>query len=321
MSTGNRYVVVGAGAIGGLIAARLVRRGSSVIACDADRDHVEAMNRHGLRIEGPVDTFEVPMEAVLPENLPEAITGPVILAVKAQHTSAAMDLLAGKIHHQEGFVVSLQNGLTVDAISAYVGASRVVPGMINVSADYLAPGRIFLGGQGTFVAGETNGQFSDRLELLVKDIDGLERTTNICGYRWSKLAYSAILAATAVSGVPIADALAMPRYRGVWRSLLDGVLTGATASLEAFDGFDPYDFEGSLSNMVSFNRKSAKKHSGIYRDLVVRRRPTEVSAQLGRVDSPAVKELLHTISKIERGELKCSLATLDMMAERMGVRL
>ena len=61
---------------------------------------------------------------------------------------------------------------------------------------------------------------------------------------------------------------------------------------EAFDGFDPAAYlpasgpgaaERSLDDLVAHNRRSAKTHSGIWRDLAVRRRATEVDAQLGIV--------------------------------------
>ena len=49
------YVVVGAGAIGGTVGARLARDGHDVLLCDADAEHVAAINRDGLAIEGPVE--------------------------------------------------------------------------------------------------------------------------------------------------------------------------------------------------------------------------------------------------------------------------
>jgi hypothetical protein len=61
---------------------------------------------------------------------------------------------------------------------------------------------------------------------------------------------------------------------------------------ESFNGFDPAAYlpdapqgaaDKSLDDLVAFNRRSAKTHSGIWRDLAVRKRPTEVDAQLGIV--------------------------------------
>ena len=53
-SSAVRYVVLGCGAVGGTVAAGLVRDGHEVLACDADSAVVEAIGARGLRIEGPV---------------------------------------------------------------------------------------------------------------------------------------------------------------------------------------------------------------------------------------------------------------------------
>src|SRR6202167_4711443 len=105
-----RYVVLGCGAIGGTVAAGLVRDGHQVLVSDADPSVVEAINARGLRIEGPVENFTVAVPAVLPEDLPADLDGPVLVAVKSQHTTAAAAVLAGRMRG-DGDVVSLQNGL------------------------------------------------------------------------------------------------------------------------------------------------------------------------------------------------------------------
>src|ERR1700729_1514511 len=102
-----RYVVLGCGAIGGTVAAGLARDGHDVLVSDADPPVVEAIHPRGLRIEGPIENFTVMLPAVLPQGLPERLDGPVLLAVKSQHTAAAAASLAGRLHG-DGFVVSLQ---------------------------------------------------------------------------------------------------------------------------------------------------------------------------------------------------------------------
>jgi 2-dehydropantoate 2-reductase len=112
---------------------------------------------------------------------------------------------------------------------------------------------------------------------------------------------------------------------------------------EAFDGFDPVAYlpatsqdagqdagydggrsaaERSLDDLVAFNRRSAKTHSGIWRDLAVRKRRTEVDAQLGivvalaheaGVSAPLTTRLVELIHDIENGVRPQSLATLDLL--------
>ncbi len=318
-----RYVVVGAGAIGGTIGARLARDGHDVLLCDADDEHVDAVNADGLAIEGPVEEFTVRVPAVGAGELPDGL-GAVLLAVKAQHTEAALDAIAPRLA-PDGFVVSLQNGVNEPAIAARVGEERTVGAFVNFGADWLAPGRIFVGGQGALYVGELDGRASERVEALVRDLPDAKPTSNILGYLWAKEAYGAMLFATAVSDLSIADALAEPRYRRLFIRLAEEVLAVAPVAPEPFDGFDPDDLDGSVDRLVEFNRRSAKTHSGIYRDLAVRRRKTE-TAILEDLDGPLLARTLELIHQIEDGDRVCEVANLELLAayarlEDWGARL
>ena len=132
-----------------------------------------------------------------------------------------------------------------------------------------------------------------------------------------------MLFATAVSDLSIADALADPAYRPLYLALAREVLAQATAPPEPFDGFDPADLDGSIDRLVEFNRGSAKTHSGIYRDLAVRHRKTEVDAMLGALEGPLIRRTGELIHAIEDGRRVCERANLDLLAayerlERLG---
>jgi 2-dehydropantoate 2-reductase len=305
------YVVVGAGAIGGTVGARLVRDGHDVLFSDVDPEHVAAMNEHGLSIEGPVEEFTVPARAVPPADLPDDLRC-VLLAVKAQDTESAV---AAVVPHlaRDGFVVSLQNGLNESVIAAAVGEERTVGGFVNFGADYVGPGRIFVGGRGTFRVGELDGRRSERVQQLARDLDDAEVTENIQGFLWAKEAYGAMLFATAVSDLSIADALAEPRYRPLYLRLADEVLACATAYPEKFDGFDPADLDGSIERLVAFNRRSAKTHSGIYRDLAIRKRRTE-TAMFDALEGSLLSRTLALVHEIEEGRRVCEVANLELLA-------
>jgi 2-dehydropantoate 2-reductase len=316
------YVIVGAGAIGGTVGARLARDGHSVLFCDADAEHVAAINERGLTIEGPLEQFTVEMPAVMPDDLPAGL-GAVLLAVKHQHTAAAAAQIAPRLA-DGGFVVSLQNGINEPIIAEAVGTERTVGAFVNFGADYLEPGRIHYAGRGAFYVGELDGRPSERVERLVREIGDARQTDNIFGYLWSKEAYGAMLFATAVSDLSIADALAEPRYRALFLALAEEVLAAATARPEPFDGFDPSDLEGSIDRLVEFNRRSAKTHSGIYRDLAVRRRKTEPI--LDALDGPLVGRTMELIREIEADRRICEVANLELLAayascEQWGPRL
>ncbi|GAA1307159.1 hypothetical protein Psi02_46710 [Planotetraspora silvatica] len=317
-----QLTIIGAGAIGGTIGAHMIRAGHDVLFCDADPAHVEVINRDGLSIEGPVENFTVAARAVTPEDLPDRLDH-VAIAVKSHHTAQAAELVRDRLA-PDGYLVSFQNGLTADALSAVVGAHRLLVSFVNFGADVLAPGRIMQGNIGTFRVGEsTGGEITPRVRELVAALPYAEATGNIMGFLWGKEAYGAMLYAGAVSDLSIADSLEAPRWRPLMLAIAREVLAQAPVKPEGFDGFEPDDLEGSLARLVTFNRNSAKSHSGIYRDLMVRKRKTEVDDLLHDLAGPLTTYTGELIKAIERGERTCEVANLELLAayersERLG---
>jgi 2-dehydropantoate 2-reductase len=332
-----RFLVWGAGAIGGTLGAYLTRAGHDVTLVDTESEHVAAICRSGLRIAGPIAEFT----QRVPAFTPEAISGQwdtIILATKAHHTEAAAHALLPHLS-VDGCVISAQNGLNELVIAEFLGAHRTVGAFVNFGADYIEPGVVFYGGRGAVVIGEIDGRITARA-TAIRDawLDFDDRamiTPNIWGYLWGKEAYGAMLFATALTNESIADALANPRYRGLYIALAREILAVAEArgiTPESFDGFDPaaylpsadrYAAARSLDDLVTHNRRSAKTHSGIWRDLAVRKRPTEVDAQLGivvtlahevGVPTPLTARLVELIHDIENGVREQSLDALDVLA-------
>ncbi|HEY2550884.1 MAG TPA: amidase family protein [Streptosporangiaceae bacterium] len=317
-----RYHVIGCGAIGGTVAAGLVAGGHEVVVADADPLVVDAVRERGLTIRGPVENFTVQLPAISPAELPASMTGPVLLAVKAHHTATAAAALAGRLA-DDGHVVSLQNGLNAEILARAVGTARVVEAFVNFGADVIEPGVVLRGNRGTFVVGELDGTVSDRVRVLAADIADAAVTTNVLGYLWAKQAYGAMLFATAVSDLAICEVLGDAAFHPLLLELARQVLAEAPVAPMPFDGFDPADLPGSLDRLAEFNRASAKTHSGVYRDLAVLHRPTEVNAILGPLHGPLVRQVASLVRAIESGDRSCSRAGLELLAayeraERLG---
>ena len=337
-----KLLVWGAGAIGGTLGAHLARAGHDVTFVDRAADHVDAINRAGLRIEGPLAQFTAHAPACMPDQL-RGEFGHIVLAVKAQDTEAATRELAPHLA-AKGYVVSAQNGLNELVIKAIVGDARTIGCFVNFGADYLEPGVIQYAGRGAVVLGEIDGQRTARIEELHRAfLDFDDRaivTTNIWGFLWGKLAYGAQLFATALTNDSIADALADPSYRALYVEIAREVMRVARArgiTPEGFNGFDPHAFapdadsgvaERSLDDMVAFNRKSAKTHSGIWRDIAVRKRRTETDPQLGPivtlgkeagVATPMVSRLIALMHDVEEGRRPQSHETLDLLRASLPV--
>lgn len=322
----NDILIWGAGAIGGTVGAWLKRAGYDVTFVDIDGAHVCRIKDPdaGLHITG-MDEFTVTAPAFTPAEL-SGRWRRIFLAVKAHHTAEAARQLAPFLQ-PDGYVLSLQNGLCESAIAAVVGEDRTIGAFINFYADWIAPGEIHYSNRGAAVIGELHGEMTPRLAALHQDLRHFEpdvmQSDALSSWLWGKLAYASLLFAQATGEKGIADCLARRDIRPVLTQLAGEVVQVADAyaiPLRGFNGFDPEAFRPNASanridrtfeQMVAFNRPNSKTHSGIWRDLAIRKRPTEVDGQMGVVaamaaarhlSSPALNALIAMIHQIEAGE-------------------
>ena len=328
------YTVFGAGAIGGTVGAHMVRGGESVLFVDRDADHVRAMQQHGLTIRGFGETFSVPVQATTPDALPDRLER-VLLATKAPATEAAVQSFADRLA-PDGCVVSLQNGLNELTIARLIGAHRTIGAFVNFSADYLEPGLIHFGGRGAFCIGELDGSITPRLLDLRQALahwGNVQTTDNIWGFLWGKQAYGAMLFATALTNSSMADAI--DQHREVLVDLAREVLRVAAAlgiRPVGFDGFepdaigssDPAVLHASLERLIAVRRRDEKTHSGVWRDLAVRKRRTEVDAHFRPIVDdarrlglavPLLERMIAMIHDVEEGRRSFDPANLEELAE------
>ena len=321
----HRVLIWGAGAIGGVVGAYLKRAGHDITFVDIVADHVAAIRGPGLRITGPVDQFSVTAPAFTPETL-DGEWEKIILAVKAHHTAGATHALTPHLA-QNGYVVSFQNGLNEKIIEAIIGRDRTIGAFVNYSTDWISPGEIMFGSRGAVVLGELNGRITPRLNelhALIREFEPNAITTgNIWGYLWGKLGYGAMLFAQALGQKGIADCLARPELLPVWRALgREAVEVALAEGVQpmGFNSFDPAPFmpnappdaaKACVEKMVEFNRPSAKTHSGVWRDLAIRKRQTEVDVQIAPIveigashgiECPTTERLVAMIHEVEQGK-------------------
>ena len=161
-------------------------------------------------------------------------------------------------------------------------------------------------------------------------------TDNIWGYLWGKLAYGAMLFATALTPDSMSANFADPRRCIVFDTIGREVMAVAAkrgVTPIGFVGFDPVAFlpNGSahrraqvIAWLTDFTAQSAKTHSGIYRDLAVRKRRTEVDPQIGIITelgreaglaTPALTHLVALIHDIEDGRRPMAFATFQLLID------
>jgi 2-dehydropantoate 2-reductase len=314
----------------------LTRAGHDVLLVDAHEAHVAALKRDGLTVDDVRGNWQVSAKAATPAEVRGPL-GLILLAVKAQATPDAIDQIVPHLT-DASIIVSVQNGLNEELIAERIGAARTVGCLVNWAADWVAPGRIQFGGPGSFLVGELDGAMTPRvrdLADLLSVVMPSGTTDNIWGCLWAKTCYAALLFATALTDETIYDVVERPfPTQRMLVLLVAEAMAVAEASgvcLVAFDEYDPALYRkgtagdatavGEAMAAVSrFYRRHTKVKTGIWRDLVVRKRKTEVDSQIGAVtakgrplgvNTPLLDRVVTMIHELEDGRRGMSWANLD----------
>ena len=309
-----QYVVVGAGAIGGTVGARLARDGHDVLLCDANALHVEAIERDGVTIEGPVEQLSVRAPAALPDDLPDEPRRRPARRQGARYADGTcrdrsearrrrLRRLASERHQRASDRGGRRRGAHGRRLRQLRRGLRWRPGGSSSAA------RV------PFTSARSTDGASQRVDRLVGDIQDAEATDAILGYLWSKQAYGAMLFATAVSDLPIADALAEPRYRHAVRPARARRCSPRRRSRRR-------------RSTGSTPRSSRRRSNASWSSTGARPRRTPASTATSPcaserrrqrrcsrgLDGPNVRRTLALIRAIEDGRRRCETANLELLA-------
>jgi 2-dehydropantoate 2-reductase len=331
-----QVTIFGAGAIGGTIGAFATQAGHDITLVDIVPEHVRLMNERGLHIIGGRGDHYYPVKAKLASDVTEPLDV-VYLCVKGHFTEGAMQQIAPLLK-PDGYVVSIQNGLNEEIIAQAVGAERTVGCFIHFSADYLEPGLIQFSNELALHIGELDGSITPRLsdiETVLSSVMPVSITTNIWGYLWGKLVYAGMAFAVSSVDATVQEVLADPRGRRV--ALEASAEAAEVARAQGFElgmigGFNPNAFVRTpgwedeaniiLDELGAEMQASYKQHMGIWMDLKVKRRKTEVDMQsvpiveagkrLG-IPTPVNEKVVEVIHEIEAGERGMGWDNLDVL--------
>jgi 2-dehydropantoate 2-reductase len=236
-----RVAIVGCGAVGSLFAAQLATLDDvEVWAYDLAREHVDAINRDGLRLTGAGEVVGHPRATADAAELPACDFG--IVATKAMHTEPAMRATAHAF--AGGCVATVQNGLgNEEAIAAHT--ERVIRGTTFPAGKLLAPGVV----QWDVKGDTTFGPFEDR----PAPFEEVERLADACtragmpaqavrdarGPQWRKVIFNAATNPLgALTGLTHGRVCEQPPLRRLVTQLVDEGKAVAEAQAIALDA-DP----------------------------------------------------------------------------------
>jgi 2-dehydropantoate 2-reductase len=268
-----RVCVVGCGAVGSLFAAHLaLLEDVEVWAYDLAREHVDAINRAGLRLSGAGEIVGRPRATADAAELPPCEFG--IVATKAMHTSAAVGATAHVF--AEGCVATVQNGLgNEEAIAEHV--ARVIRGTTFPAGKLLEPGHVQWDVKGDTTLGPFEPQPAPAQEIarLAEAIDRAGMPTKAVadarGPQWRKVIFNASTNPVgALTGLTHGRVCEDPALRRLVSGLVDeGKAVAAAQSIEL--DADPEELiDHAAKPEVAYNHKASMLQD------VEARRPTEV---------------------------------------------
>jgi len=177
--------VVGAGAIGSVVAAYLHKAGVDVTLIGR-QDQVEAIKKHGLKINGirGEEIFHLPVMTKLDQEYPL-----VIFATKTQDVDQAyqdnQDFL------ENGLVLTTENGVQADNIlSGHIEKEKVISSIVMFGATYIKPGEVTFNFEGNWIIGKpymTNDMLTQDIAAILKKAFEVFISDDIIGMKWLKL--------------------------------------------------------------------------------------------------------------------------------------
>ena len=277
-----RVGVIGAGAVGGAIAALLARAGHEV-EVTARGAHLDAIREHGIRLTGAWGDYTAIVEAG--ESLSH---GPelAIVATKAQDARAAIRENIALLRGIPLLVV--QNGLDGVAIAREAAPrSDVVGALAMYATSYLSPGTITITTTGPTYIGGGSGEHDVPARYIARvlaEAMPVQIVSNFEGAQWTKLVVNQVNALPAITGLSVQDVI---RHAGLRRIM--------TASMRE-------NVRIGVRNGVRFEKLQGLSHRGLRLFAAMplwigQLLPMLMSARIGKTPNPG-----STLQSIRRGQ-------------------
>lgn len=286
----GRFIIYGSGAIGSVFGGMLARGGNRVDLVGRP-EHMEAVRKRGLSIEGLLGDHLVRPSGAWTELKEIPRDEPVfaiLVCVKSYSTDRAVrDLAASGLAGAGTLVVSLQNGLgNLEKIRGAFGEDSSLGGRVIFGAEYVEPGKVFVSvwADGVLLGGPSSENGVAAGTALARELTrcGIQTlfTEDIQSALWGKVLYN-------VGLNPLSAILEVPYGKlgeeNNARALLEESVREAfrVASRETDPGFA--DEEGYLSHFFRKLLPATRSHHSSMLQDIQRGRETEIEAITGEV--------------------------------------
>lgn len=234
-----RFVMCGAGAIGGVIGGQLAKAGFEVVCIDKLAAHVDAINRHGLVLKGVHGTHTLNVPAVTQARQVDfRPDDAIILSVKSFHTEAAADELRHATSHELP-VFCAQNGVRNEEVVARY-FPRVHGVMVLIGAKCLVPGEVVHTGKGPVGVGTYPSGLSEAARALAAALAKTDipvyTTEDVRAAKWNKMLVNLNNATMGLTGLSGQEARSDPEVRAFMADVYEEGVRVARAAGIPYEG-------------------------------------------------------------------------------------
>jgi len=329
------FLVVGAGAIGGITAALLKKNGFNVeIVCKYD-NYASIILDQGIEVSGICGNFKIKIPAYASVSDVRGKKDIILHATKAtEMIEAARSLKA--ILKDNGFVISMQNGICEDELGEVLGHNRVIGCVTGWGATMESYGKVEMTSSGDFILGYPGRKPDEFLKVVAEILSSVmpaKVTDNIMGHLYSKLIInSCITSMGAICGLFLGKMLSIRKIRKIFIEIIREAVAVADSmhlKIEIFGGrLDFRNFVKGVNLLADARRHMAIRVIGFkFRRLkssslqsLEKGKLTEVdyfngfivkNATKAGVPVPVNTAMVNMIHEIEQNKRKISIANFN----------
>jgi 2-dehydropantoate 2-reductase len=316
-------LVVGAGAIGGITAALLKKNGFDVEIVAKYDEYASLISGPGLEISGACGDFTISLPAYSSLADVKEKKDLVLHATKATEMIQAAEQIRGVLK-DNGFVISMQNGICEDDLAEVLGKERVIGCITGWGATMESQGKLTMTSTGDFILGYPDRESDEYLQNvaeILSEVVPAKVTDNIMGHLYSKLIINACITSLgAICGLYLGEMLSIRKVRRIFIEIIREAVAVAdlmNIKIEVFGGkMDFRKFIEGDNKVADLRRHAMIRIIGFkYRQLkssslqsIERGKPTEVdyfngyivkNARRFNITVPVNSAVLNMVHEIE----------------------
>jgi len=275
-----KILVIGAGALGLLIAGLISYNGGAVTLFSRRPEAVEYVSKNGIKIVAQKTEYisRVECTSLIERDKKYDLA---IVTVKSYDTPEIAKLLSEKLNTNTQ-VLTLQNGLgNAETLARHLGQQRVYPGITMQASTRLGINEVYHAFNGLTIIGEYSGPPTEKTKIIADYLSkfGVPSivSENIWRDLWFKLMVNSVInPLTAIMRIKNEDLLKIPSIDTLIRNILS-----ETISVAKFYGYE-FDLDECYEKIIKIIKDTGNNKSSMLQD-IENNRKTEIDNLNGMI--------------------------------------